>query len=209
MSSHHPLESLLRPAVELNTVWVCIGCAVLCLFAPWSLALTPSVGITTAGGFLAYGTWRFHQAWVVLRYRRNMRRLPRFELSSRQIPISRRNLWLGKGFRWQARHTQRLYEASQPAAEAYVNPSPTYERARRLENLLERKPLVDQMAKLLRWDSPLNPVRPLPPVGGSPVLHAVEWKERDVWLPLGERVGHTLVEGTRDRQLQIFSRFHH
>ncbi|MAM55825.1 MAG: conjugative coupling factor TraD, PFGI-1 class [Salinicola sp.] len=196
MSHNHPLESLLRPAVELYTFWVCLGCAALSLWAPWSLALAPSVGLITAAGFLAFGLWRLRQAWTVLRYRRNMRRLPRFALSSRQVPVSKRHLWLGKGFQWQARHTQRVHEARQPAAESYVKPSPAYDAARRWEHRLQRNPLGEAIARVMRADTPLNPVRPLPPVGGSPILHAVEWKERDVWLPLGERVGHTLVEGT-------------
>ncbi|GEN23124.1 conjugative coupling factor TraD, PFGI-1 class [Halomonas cupida] len=196
MSNSHPLESLLRPAVELNTVWVCAGCAVLCIYAPWSLALTPSVGISTAFAFVAYGAWRLNQAWVVLRYRRNMRRLPRFALPARKVPVSKRSLWLGKGFKWDAQHTQRLHESAQPAAKVYVQPSVWFQRARRLEQSLEGGAVGQHIASLLRWDSPLNPVRPLPPVGGRPALHAVEWKEHDVWMPLGERVGHTLVEGT-------------
>ncbi|MBZ9559055.1 MULTISPECIES: type IV conjugative transfer system coupling protein TraD [unclassified Modicisalibacter] len=196
MSQNYPLESLLRPAVELYSVWMSVGCAALCLYAPWSLALAPSVGLGTAIGFLVFGAWRFQQAWVVLRYRRNMRRLPRFALPARKIPVSKRSLWLGKGFKWQARHTQRLHEAGQPAAESYVLPSPLYQRARRLEQSMEGGVVGQYIAALLRWDSMLNPVRPLPPVGGRPALHAVEWKEHDVWMPLGERVGHTLVEGT-------------
>jgi conjugative coupling factor TraD (TOL family) len=36
----------------------------------------------------------------------------------------------------------------------------------------------------------------LPAVGGKPALHAVEPDEQDVWMDIGERVGHTLVLGT-------------
>ncbi|WP_037008598.1 type IV conjugative transfer system coupling protein TraD, partial [Pseudomonas sp. RL] len=53
-----------------------------------------------------------------------------------------------------------------------------------------------RLARLLAWDSPLNPVRPLPPLGGLPRLHGIEPQEVDVSLPLGERVGHSLVLGT-------------
>ncbi|MCD3648506.1 type IV secretion system DNA-binding domain-containing protein, partial [Escherichia coli] len=52
------------------------------------------------------------------------------------------------------------------------------------------------IGQLLRRDSPLNPVRPLPPVGGNPALHGIEPDEQDVTLALGERVGHTIVYGT-------------
>ena len=55
---------------------------------------------------------------------------------------------------------------------------------------------VSTLARALAWDSPLNPARPLPPVGGLPRLHGIEPHEVDVTLPLGERVGHTLVLGT-------------
>ena len=44
MAQPHSVEVLLRPAVELYTVAVCLGAAVLCLAAPWSLALSPLVG---------------------------------------------------------------------------------------------------------------------------------------------------------------------
>ena len=37
MAQPHSVEVLLRPAVELYTVAVCLGAAVLCLAAPWSL----------------------------------------------------------------------------------------------------------------------------------------------------------------------------
>lgn len=41
------------------------------------------------------------------------------------------------------------------------------------------------LGKLLSADTPLNPVRPLPPVGGNPALHGIEPDEKDVTLALG------------------------
>ncbi len=55
---------------------------------------------------------------------------------------------------------------------------------------------MPKLAKFLRTDKWYNPVRPLPPVGGSPMIHGIELDEQDVLLPLGERVGHTIVLGT-------------
>ena len=49
------------------------------------------------------------------------------------------------------------------------------------------------MLRIRAW---WNPLAPLPTVGGKPALHAVEPDEQDVWMDLGERVGHTLVLGT-------------
>ncbi|MCF5123241.1 hypothetical protein GIW53_06270, partial [Pseudomonas lactis] len=41
MAQPHAVEVLLRSAVELYTVAVCAAAALLCLVAPWSLALNP------------------------------------------------------------------------------------------------------------------------------------------------------------------------
>ncbi|MCU7247285.1 type IV conjugative transfer system coupling protein TraD [Pseudomonas koreensis] len=197
MAQYHAVETLLRPAVELYSVAVCMSAAVVCLVAPWSLALTPSVGVGGACCCAALGIIRLRQANVVLRYRRQMRRLPRYVMTSRDIPVSDLRLFIGKGFRWDQRHTHRLMQTYRPEFRRYVEPSMLYQLARRLEARLEfaRYPWSG-IPKLLGSDHVLNPVRPLPPVGGLPRLHAVEPNEIDVTLPLGERVGHTLVLGT-------------
>ncbi|HBO0987395.1 TPA: type IV conjugative transfer system coupling protein TraD [Pseudomonas aeruginosa] len=197
MAQTYAIEVLLRPAVELYTVLVCACAAFLCLFAPWSLALNPALGLGGAAAFLAFGTLRLYQAWVILRYRRNIRRLPRYTMTSRQVPVSESRLFLGRGFRWDQRHTHRLMQTYRPEFRLYVEPTRLYRIARQLEERLEFAPFpLSRLQSALRWDTPLNPVRPLPPVGGMPRLHGIEPKEVDVTLPLGERVGHTLVLGT-------------
>jgi len=81
-----------------------------------------------------------------------------------------------------------------PEFRRYVEPTPTYRLARRFEERLEFVPFpFSSLSRITRWDTPLNPVRPLPPVGGLPRLHGIEPNEADVWLPLGERVGHRLA----------------
>ncbi|MBC3478060.1 type IV conjugative transfer system coupling protein TraD [Pseudomonas taiwanensis] len=193
----HAMESLLRPAVELYTVGICAGAGALCLHSPWAVALSPEIGAGMALAYTAFGLKRLNEARIVLRYRRNIRRLPRYSLTSRQIPVSSKRLFMGRGFRWSRLHTQRLLEAQDPALARYVNQSAAYQWARRLEHLLEKTPLgLSFLPRMTAWDSPLNPVRPLPPVGGSPLLHGVEPDEQEASLPLGERVGHTLVLGT-------------
>ncbi|VFR32129.1 Type IV secretory pathway, VirD4 components [plant metagenome] len=113
------------------------------------------------------------------------------------MPVSQHRLFLGRGFLWEQRHTHRLVQTYRPEFRRYVEPTPAYRAARRLEERLEFAPSpLPHLAKLTAWDIPLNPVRPLPPVGGIPRLHGIEPEETDVSLPLIERVGHTLVLGT-------------
>ena len=194
MSDRYVMESLLRPAVELYSATVAGSATFICLTAPWSVALAPSVSWVTAAGFGVLALKRTSQGLKILRYRRNIRRLSRYALTSDQIPVSRRHLFLGKGFQWSPRHTQRLMEARRPECEIYVQPSVMYRMARELEKKMEYS--LPWLCRLTSADSALNPFRPLPPVGGSSVYHGVEPDEVNVMSDLGERVGHMLVMGT-------------
>ncbi|KHE02686.1 conjugal transfer protein TraG [Pantoea stewartii] len=194
MSDRYVMESLLRPAVELYSATVAGSATFICLTAPWSVALAPSVSWVTAAGFGVLALKRTSQGLKILRYRRNIRRLSRYALTSDQIPVSRRHLFLGKGFQWSPRHTQRLMEARRPECEIYVQPSVMYRMARELEKKMEYS--LPWLCRLTSADSALNPFRPLPPVGGSSVYHGVEPVEVNVMSDLGERVGHMLVMGT-------------
>ncbi|EPY1819041.1 type IV conjugative transfer system coupling protein TraD [Escherichia coli] len=194
MSNCYVIEALLRPAVELNTAVVSGVAAYVCVQAPWAVALAPSVSYVTAAGFAALAVTRTHQGMKIIRYRRNLRRLPRYVMSTKQIPVSHRRLFLGRGFRWTQKHTQRLQDTLRPEVARYLQPSRFYLGARQLEMMTEHR--LPWLSKLLSADTPLNPVRPLPPVGGNPALHGIEPDEKDVTLALGERVGHTVVYGT-------------
>lgn len=197
MSTPRAIEVPLRPAVELYSVLACFAAAALCLFSPWALALSPLLGAGFACAFLAFGAIRVIEVRKILRYRRHIRRLPRYEIRSRQVPVSRHRLFIGRGFRWDERHTHRLAQTGRPEFRAYVEPTPLFRLARRWQAKWEFATFpFSALARGLAWDNVFNPVRPLPPVGGLPRLHGVEPDEVDVSLPLGERVGHTLVLGT-------------
>jgi hypothetical protein len=86
--------------VEFNTAVVAATAAGICVTAPWAVALAPSVSYVTAAGFGVLAAVRFRQGMKIIRYRRNLRRLPRYVMSTRQIPVSRQRLFLGRGFRW-------------------------------------------------------------------------------------------------------------
>ena len=157
MAQPHAVEVLLRPAVELYTVAVCTGAAILCLVAPWSLALNPLLGLGSALAFLTFGAIRLRDAWAILRYRRNIRRLPRYVMTSRDVPVSQQRLFVGRGFRWEQRHTHRLMQTYRPEFRRYVEPTAIYRAARRLEERLEFAPFpVSTLARALAWDSPLS-----------------------------------------------------
>lgn len=108
MSDRYVIEAMLRPAVELNTAVVAACASYICVTAPWAVALAPSVSYVTAAGFAVLSVKRTQQGLRVLRYRRNIRRLPRYVVTSSEVPVSNQRLFLGKGFMWE----QKAYPAS-------------------------------------------------------------------------------------------------
>jgi len=194
--SAHPMEALLRPPVELWSTCTALAAGTLAWLAPWALMMPPGIAIASSLTFFGFGFWRGRQAWRVLRYQRHMKRLPEYQIRADQIPVSRHKLFLGKGFRWTQRHTQRLRDTLKPEVQRYVQPGFLYQWARQKEIAWESVPGLSLLAKALRSRSRWNPLAPLPAVGGKPALHAVEPHEQSVWMDLGERVGHTLVLGT-------------
>ncbi|MCG8023582.1 MAG: type IV conjugative transfer system coupling protein TraD [Candidatus Thiodiazotropha endolucinida] len=194
--SAHPIEALLRPPVELWSALVAFATAGIAVLAPWALMMPPGVAYGAGAVLGLIGLIRGRQAWRVLRYQGNMRRLPIYKVRSRKIPLSRRKLFLGRGFRWTQKHTQRLRDTIRPEVQRYVQPGTLYQWARRKEVAWESVPILSLLAQLFRVRAWWNPLSPLPAVGGKPALHAVEPDEQDVWMDIGERVGHTLVLGT-------------
>lgn len=197
MANDYPIESLLRPPFELYGAAVCFSGAVIAALSPETLMVVDQVAWAVAGGFIVRGSMRTAGAMRIIRYQRGLVRVPNFVMQSKQIPCSRKKLFLGRGFRWYQYHTQRLADVEK--LPVYAKPGHLYEAARDFENNHgERNALTRLIARLTSSNSRFNPVRPLPPVGGSPELHAVGMLEgeKNVFLDQGERNGHTLVLGT-------------
>lgn len=192
MSNKYNVESLLRPPVEYYTSVISGSAAALCAYAPWAVAMTPSVGYGMAAGFAYLGVQRFREGRRISKYHKNLKRLPYYALTSKEIPVLNKNLFLGKGFRWTQKHTQRLYDCSLAGNERYTSPSPLFQWVKEYEKNNEDS----WLAKFTSKDTAWNPFRPLPPVEGLPQIHGVELDEVNVTIPTSSRVGHQLVLGT-------------
>lgn len=206
MSNKYPIEPLLRPPVEFYPAAASALSAAALVAFPKAFIMNPMMAYTAATAFTLHATFRAWQGFNIVRYHRNLKRLKRYVLTADEIPYSHEKLFLGMGFKWDQRHTQRLQDVRLPQNRKYHEPSKAYFMARKLEIKLE-KMLLDQRRRvfrrtakvfraLLQRDAWWNPVAPLPPVGGDPAIHGVELDELEIWMNLGERVGHTLVLGT-------------
>ncbi len=194
MTDKYEVEVLLRPPVEACSALVSGLAACLALKAPYLLMMTPSIATITAGLLGLLCLVRTRQAWAVIRYQRGLKRNPRYRLPSHRIPISQKGLFLGKGFRWTQKHTERLYAARDKHAEKYNQPHPLKRFIRRQERRWETTPLLRRLVKFTAADTWFNPLRPPPPTGGEALIHGAGIKEEtDVYMPLSERPGHTVV----------------
>lgn len=191
------LEPLLRPPVELWSVAAASSAAWVTLFAPHYLMLTDSLSLPVSIGLSLLALRRLKQALRVIRYQRQMKCLPLYQLRPEQIPTKPHRLFLGRGFRWYQEHSQRLYDTKNPKVRSYIEPGPLYHAVRRWETRVGHsktgKLLLGPLSKNAWW----NPVPPIPPLGGKLALHGVgSLNETEVSMPLSERNGHTLVLGT-------------
>lgn len=191
--SSGPIDNVFRTPYELVSVGAAMASGWALLTWPSMFLLTPLQACAAAAALCLFGAWRMLQARRVQRFRRAVRELEPYALLPTEVPWSRTTVFLGMGFEWTARHTQRMTLLSQPENEHLRLPGRLYRWAR----AQERKP--DAPGWLTRWttmDHPLNPVRPLPPVGGNPALHGVEIDEEEVHTALGELNNHMMVYGT-------------
>lgn len=196
MTLQRPLEGLLRAPIEWYSSLTSLTAAGLLYVDPNNFLLPTSLIHAGAVGLVVFGSLRFKQGYRTWRYQHNLKRMPTYTITSKKLPVSHKRLFLGRGFTWTPLHTQRLRDLDLEYNLKFRYPSKAYQLARRLEFVWERKPILKQAAKFLRYDSIVNPLRPYPDIGGEPCLHGVSGRDHAISLSLVERAGHVAVIGT-------------
>lgn len=203
MTKKHPIENLLRPAYESMSAMAYGFAGTLTLLSPSVLmgALsTPSLTYGIAAGLFCRCAQRSLQARKLLKYQYEMHVLPGFTIDSNEIPVSKENLYLGLGFEWTARHTQRRVDFDRQEFDwhKYRHLALSYKIARNLEKVLRKSALTAWITWASSAQAWYNPVAPIPYTEGVPAIHAVGlWEgEVPVYERQSERVAHTFVVGT-------------
>lgn len=188
----YPIDNPFRPPVEFISSIAATGSIVGIAFYQQFFGLDLATSFAISAPLLALAVWRGRQGYKILLFHTKLRWLPKYELKSEEIPVSTKELFLGMGFWWGEKHSQRLFTARLPKYEHLRARNKRYEWARQFE----RDHPGHWLNRFLGYEHPINPVSPLPPVGGDPAIHGVEPDEREIWTSLAERVGHLLVLGT-------------
>lgn len=198
MNTSAIFDNRLRPAIEFVPALISLCAATMLYLQPtWFLPILNTFSNYMISMLILLGLFRFYQGAQLLRYRMALNQLPRYSLSAKQIPTFHHKLFLGKGFKWTQKHSQRLIEARSPLVQKYLQPGMFYQWARRLELALDGLPGLAWIGQLTASQSIFNPLRPFPEVGGNSFIHGVGLEdEKNTLMNLGERVGHALILGT-------------
>ncbi|KTD56739.1 conjugative coupling factor TraD [Legionella santicrucis] len=188
----YPVENLLREPTEIYSCLTCFALATLAIYTPNLFLLTQNMGYCGGISLLCLGSFRGWQAVRIKRFHRRLIRMPYYALSTVEIPLSQKWLFIGKGFRWLPQHTQRLHQIKQIHNESFMQRGKTYQAAREYC----KKHESNLLSHLLNSPYRLNPFKPDLPVGGSLYLHGLGEKDKPIYIPQEVRVGHTFVVGT-------------
>ena len=165
----YPLEALLRSPVELLSAALLglLGLAIVCL--PGAFLIERDIAFWISAALLSVALFRAMQGIYLLRYQRNIKRTATWRLDFGSIPNTRSTLFLGRGFVWTAKHTQRLRDTLRPSGRKYLASTTDSAASARIDGVTS---------------------------SGRPEIHGVELNEQSVSMNRADRVGHTLVLGT-------------
>src|SRR3990167_8414160 len=196
MSMYKPLEALLRPPIEWMTSLSAWLVAFLYVRYPQLLLVSAKHAAFLALFVSLFGLYRFKQGYRIYRYQRNLKRMPTYRMTSKELPVSKHHLFLGRGFMWTTQHTQRIRDLDLSYNLHFKYPNQFISWARNKEFQWENKHWLNHVAKIIKKDHWLNPFRPYPPIGGEPCLHGISEHESDIYTSLVDRAGHMAVIGT-------------
>lgn len=192
------IEAYLRHKHEYYAVCVHGVGVVLYLLAPEFLGLIANAGLAFAAvSFIRLAT-RFSCGRFVSLYQSGLWRYEKFTIPRKKLPVSTHRNYLGHGFEWTPKYTQRL--AQYDAAEDFGRMPKWYSTVKAWREKYENTPWISKLLDKACVDVKLNPLRPAEPPGdnGSVVLHGVGRPEGYYPVSIGDalRTGHLAILGT-------------
>lgn len=188
--SRYAFENLLREPIELQGgILLCtIGVAVWCFPEIFLLSHGPKVVAVSLIGALALK--HMLNGLKIIRFKKRLLSLKFFSKGTKDFRPNKQQLYIGRGFQWQASHRQRLHLLNQVSNQRYLRKSALY----RWADSLARKNPTGLIAKARQL--PLSPIKALPDIGGKSILHGVGAdQEQDIYLHQHNRNSHMVVFG--------------
>lgn len=166
MTDTYQKEVLLRPAVEFYAGVVALSAALVLWLVPGVLMIPYEVAFFASMLFFVVGLLDCWGGYKILRYRRGMSRQKPFTIKARRVPRYDDRLYIGHGFEWTQRHTQRFIDTFDPRYGDFINRKEYY-FVRTVERWLSHIPILSLIAKFTRSTWVLNPWPPKSNLGGT------------------------------------------
>ncbi|MCD6047026.1 MAG: hypothetical protein K0S08_673 [Gammaproteobacteria bacterium] len=115
-----PLEGLLRPPFEWYSAGTSLLLALILKRFPQFFLIPNVIFLWVCGGLVLFAFWRFWQGLQIVRYQKHLKKMPHYDMTSKELPIDQAQLFLGKGFLWEPIHTQRLRDLDLPYNHKYI-----------------------------------------------------------------------------------------
>lgn len=113
-------ENLLRGPYEFVVSGFAGATGSLMVLGHEALALSLPTSLLCSSFCFGLSYLRAAQGWEVVNFQRNLLKPEPFTMSMKEIPYSKKELYIGKGFKWGIKHRQRLHLLSQVANEKYL-----------------------------------------------------------------------------------------
>ncbi len=190
MSSRYAFENLYRAPHELWVSAVALGFGAICLTHHEALALDVAMSPVVAAPFLLLGVVRGWQGLKVYRFKKRLLTLKPFSMGTLDVPLSKKHLYVGRGFKWLPIHRQRLHLLTLIENAGFIQKGRLYQY---IQAQAKSKP-KGFCAKLTT--ASLLPFKSIPDIGGKPWIHGVgSDKEAPVYINQANRSSHEVIFG--------------
>jgi conjugative coupling factor TraD (TOL family) len=191
MSTQYTVENPFRNAVECYAGMALLTGALLVFFYPHYFLLAGIYLWVFEGFIVLFALFRFLQGFRIINFQRRLLKLKVFAMTTQEVPLHQGIQYVGLGFVWEGKQTQRKCFINEVENETYQRKGKVYQWARAYESAHQ-----NHLATFLKSDLPFNPLRRLPDLGGKPWLHGLGDREKSIGLLESQRNGHVLVLGT-------------
>ncbi len=191
MQTHYHVENPFRNAVECYVALTFLAGGLLVFWMPHVFLLDDTMLWAFESIVLGMALWRGWQGVRLIRFQQRLLQLRLVSLATDEVPLIDGLQYVGEGFAWEGQHTQRKAFLQEVENAAYQKKGACYHWARAYERNHH-----NALASALKWQSPLNPLRALPPIGGKPWLHGLSEHEKPLGILESQRAQHTLILGT-------------
>lgn len=201
MMTNNAFENLLRAPWEWMVTLCAVLLALLIAHHPYLFALSPRAANMTALLFVGFGIVRFLEGLKIYCYKKRLLTLKFFSMGPRDIPFSKKQLFLGKGFRWLPIHRQRLHLLNQVENQSYQY------LGKLKQAVLSKAREKPKSIYALLTKIPFTPFKSMPEIGGKPFIHGVgSDEEKNICIPQANRHSHMIVFGmTRVGKTRLMS----